>query len=76
MKTATKYFIRWVLVVFAGPLVLFFAPYVGGLYYMTTGDHPVEQEWLDEAITNLKVLKTKTNDPDLQGVLDYTISLT
>ncbi len=34
-------------------------PFIGGLYYMTTGSHPAEQEWLDDVIAHLKVLKTR-----------------
>ncbi len=48
-------------------------PTISGLYYMTTGNHPYEQAWLDRNIGYLKVLKTRTDDPDLQEVLDYCI---
>ena len=37
-------------------------------------NHTYEQIWLDKAIDHLKVLKTRTNDPDLQNVLDYCIA--
>ena len=66
-------FIRWTLIVLVAPIFLILAPYVGGLYYMTTGTHPVEQAWLDKAIDHLKMLKTRTSDPDLKNVLDYCI---
>ena len=69
-----KRFLRLLLIALSGPIFLFVAPFVGGLYYMTTGGHPEEQAWLDRAIAHLKVLKTETNDPDLQAVLDYTIA--
>ena len=69
-----KRFIRSILIVLFAPILLFLAPYVGGLYYMTTGQHPVEQMWLNHAIEHLKLLKTRTCDPDLQNVLDYCIN--
>jgi hypothetical protein len=48
-------------------------PFVGGLYYEATGDHSVEQAYLDRCIAHLKELRAVCGDPDLQGVLDYTI---
>ena len=59
-----------------GYVIAFFfvLPFIGGLYYATTGPHIYEQIWLDRAIDHLKVLKTRTSDPDLQRVLDYTIA--
>lgn len=68
--------IRWRVVLYAiliTAVMLNALPFIGGLYYMTTGSHPAEQEWLDDAIAHLKVLKTRTNDLDLQNVLDYCV---
>ncbi len=65
--------LRLFVIVMAAPIFVCVAPYVGGLYYMTTGAHPVEQVWLDEATAHLKVLRANTDGPDLQNVLDYCI---
>ena len=40
---------------------------------MTTGEHDAEQAWLDRAVYYLGILKSRTDDPDLQVVLDYCI---
>ncbi len=48
-------------------------PFAGGLYYTGCGDRYVEQEWLDRAVAHLIALSLRCDDPDLQGVLDYTI---
>jgi len=69
-----KRYCRWLLIVMVAPMFMLAAPFVGGLYYMTTGEHTYEQIWLDKAIDHLKVLKTRTDDPDLQNVLDYCIA--
>jgi hypothetical protein len=45
------------------PCILYFFPH-GGRY---------EQAWLNAAISHLRVMRPHCDDPDLQGVLDYTI---
>jgi hypothetical protein len=53
----------------------FLAPaYVGGIYYSFCGDRPFEQRHLDGCIYYLTVLRNRCNDPELQGILDYTIT--
>lgn len=54
-------------------LILLISPYLGGLYYGLTGDHSSEQQCLDKAVAHLKLMHTRCNDADLQGILDYTI---
>lgn len=41
--------------------------------YGTTFGGVVEQAWLDRAIAHLRVLRSRCDDADLQGVLDYAI---
>jgi len=48
-------------------------PYIGGAHYGFTGNHAAEQQYLDRCIAHLKLMLACCNDPDLQGVLDYTI---
>jgi hypothetical protein len=52
----------------------FLVPVAGGLWYAGCGDRYVEQEWLDRAVSHLKVLRAHCGDPDLQNVLDYAIT--
>jgi hypothetical protein len=49
-------------------------PYVGGLWYSLCGGHHYEQQWLDKAILHLKDMRAHCDDPDLAGILDYTIT--
>jgi len=46
---------------------------VGTTSYYTTFGGIAEQKWLDDVIRDLKWLRTRCNEPDLQEVLDYTI---
>ncbi len=48
-------------------------PFLGGVYYGLTGDHGSEQQYLDRSVAHLKLMRAFCDDPDLQGVLDYTI---
>lgn len=48
-------------------------PYIGGAYYGFTGNHAAEQQYLDRCIAHLKLMRACCDDPDLQGVLDYTV---
>jgi hypothetical protein len=48
-------------------------PFVGGVWYSNCGERPVEQQWLDAAIRHLVVLRDRCTDPELKGVIDYTI---
>jgi hypothetical protein len=48
-------------------------PFIGGLYYTQTGQHVQEQCFFDKCIAHLKVMRANCDDPDLQGILDYTI---
>jgi hypothetical protein len=67
---ATFSFLRSVLIVV---LLYLSVPFVVGLWYSQCGERRNEQQWLNQVICHLKVLRTRTSDPDLQGVLDYTI---
>jgi len=60
-------FIGVFLIGFFGP------PYGSGLYYGMCGDHEAEQQYLDRSISHLHLMRTNCDDPDLQGILDYTI---
>jgi hypothetical protein len=52
----------------------FIAPaYIGGVYYSLCGEHPAEQAYLDRCIAHLRDIRAICDDPDLQGILDYTI---
>jgi len=46
-----------------GYLFNFIGPY-GGI---------AEQEWLDNCIAHLRIMRAECDDPELQGILDYTI---
>lgn len=46
-----------------GYLFNFIGPY-GGI---------TEQDWLDDCIAHLRILRADCDDPELQGILDYTI---
>lgn len=48
-------------------------PFLGGVYYSMCGDHSDEQHYLDDCISHLKIMRAACDDPDLQGILDYTI---
>jgi len=48
-------------------------PIIGGMYYSLSGDHSGEQRYLDRSIAHLKLMRAFCDDPDLRGVLDYTI---
>ena len=48
-------------------------PFLGGVYYSMCGDHSDEQRYLDDCISHLKIMRAACDDPDLQGILDYTI---
>lgn len=42
-----------------------------GYFFPCGGQY--EQVWLDAAISHLRIMRAICDDPDLQGVLDYTI---
>jgi hypothetical protein len=48
-------------------------PFIGGAYYSLTGDHTAEQQYLNRCIIHLKVMRACSDDPDVNGILDYTI---
>lgn len=48
-------------------------PFIGGLYYACCGEHAFEQSRLDPAVAHLRRMREACDDPDLQGILDYTI---
>jgi hypothetical protein len=56
-----------------GLLLYLVAPALAGTWYTGCGDRYTEQLWLNRAVRHLKVLRLRCTDPDLQGVLDYTI---
>jgi hypothetical protein len=56
-----------------GFLVCLASPFTGGCWYSFCGDR-FEQEWLDKAIQHIQVLKNNCPDPELRGVLEYTIT--
>jgi hypothetical protein len=60
-------------ILFSFVLAYLSPPFIGGLYYSSTGHHAMEQAYLDRCISYLKQMRTVCDDPDLQGVLDYTI---
>jgi len=45
--------------------------YLSGLYYAQTGEHYEEQQYLDQCIVHLEMMRAFCDDPDLNGVLDY-----
>lgn len=49
-------------------------PFVSGLYYATCGDRADEQAYLDRCIAHLQKIRAVSTDPNLNGVLDYTIA--
>jgi len=49
-------------------------PYLVGVWYDHCGQREAEQEWLDEAIDHCKRMRAHCHDPDLRGILDYTIT--
>jgi hypothetical protein len=55
-------------------LVLLAIPFASGLYYWGCYPHDEEQVYLDKCITHLKAMRAISEDPDIQGVLDYTIA--
>jgi len=74
MKLQLRYWVRPTLRVALYALVVQLSiPYIGGAYYGLTGDHVAEQQYLDRSIAHLKLMRAFCPDPDLQGVLDYTI---
>lgn len=74
MKLRLCYWILLTLrVVLYANLVQLSIPFIGGAYYGLTGDHGGEQQYLDRSIAHLKLMRVFCDDPDLQGVLDYTI---
>jgi hypothetical protein len=62
----------WKIVVYA-LLVQLSLPFIGGAYYGQCGDRGPEQWYLDRCIAHLRVLRDRCHEPDLHGVLDYTI---
>jgi hypothetical protein len=57
-----------------GALLGFSAPpYIGGVYYSLCGDRQLEQQYLDQCIDHLRHMRVYCDDPDLAGILDYTI---
>lgn len=56
-----------------GTLGLWGPPWIGGLYYSLSGGHEQEQAYLDQCMSHLRLMRAHCNDPDLQGILDYTI---
>jgi len=48
-------------------------PIIGGMYYSLSGDHRGEQRYLARSIAHLQLMRAFCDDPDLRGVLDYTI---
>jgi hypothetical protein len=48
-------------------------PFVDGLRYSCCGQRIDEQQWLDNAIKDLKLTEVCCNDPELKAVLSYTI---
>lgn len=74
MKLQPRCWLRLTLrVVFYSLVVQLSIPYIGGAYYGLTGDHAAEQQYLDRSIAHLKLMRAFCDDPDLQGILDYTI---
>lgn len=59
--------------VILGLLIQLSFPFIGGVYYSTCGDRGLEQAYLDRCIAHLQIMRVVCSDPDLQGILDYTI---
>lgn len=49
-------------------------PFIGGLYYAVCGDRADEQAYLGRCIAHLKAIRAVSTDPEINGVLDYTIA--
>ena len=56
-----------------GILMMLSLPFIGGLYYDTCGPHEEEQIYLDVCVEHMKLMRLCCDDPELQGILDYTI---
>ena len=63
---------------FLGMLLAVFAQlaftYGVGVWYNCTGPHEREQAWLNRAIKHCERMRAVCKDPDLCGILDYTIA--
>lgn len=74
MKVNCKVGLRILRYVLLGAFIGVIMPaYIGGVYYSMCGDHYEEQVYLDRCIAHLKDMRAICDDPDLQGILDYTI---
>ena len=74
MKAICKRCLWFLRLLLIGAILGVFLPgYVGGVYYSMCGEHPEEQAYLDRCIAHLKDMRAICDDPDLQGILDYTI---
>lgn len=67
----TKWLIQALFIVI---LMNILPPYVDGVRYSMCGVRDYEQQWLDNAIEDLKRTRTRCFEPDLQQVLDYAIA--
>jgi hypothetical protein len=56
-----------------GLLIMLVMPFIGGAYYSMTGPHDDEQVYVDLCVHHLKSMRAACPDPELQGILDYTI---
>ena len=70
MKTLKEVLLIVVITVFT---LIVAPPFLGGIYYSTTGDHTVEQRWLDRAVAYLKVERDLSQDQETIEVLNHTI---
>jgi len=71
-KTRVKFNLTQLAKLILVALIGFMAtPFIGGAYYSLSGNHAYEQRCLDHYVDYLQELRT--NDPELKGILDYTI---
>ena len=74
MKANCKRWLQCIVVIVIGIVLGVEGPsYIGGIYYSMCGEHPEEQAYLDKCIAHLRAMRLICDDPDLQGILDYTI---
>ena len=73
MKASCRLLLVALYAMLLGVVIQFAIPFIGGIYYSMCGDHKDEQAYLDICIRHLRDMRVYCDDPDLQGILDYTI---
>lgn len=69
-----KYSLRFIRAAILGFIVGLIPGYLFGFIgYGSSYGGITEQLWLDKCIEHAQLLRANCNDPDLQGILDYTI---